>query len=38
MEINGEVLPVLAEDASYKLWELANVSFLIWFCALCDFE
>lgn len=23
-EVNQEVLPILAEDASYKLWELAN--------------
>lgn len=38
MEINGEILPVLAEDASYKLWELANVSLLIESCVFCDFE
>lgn len=25
-DISADVLPVLAEDASYKLWELANVS------------
>lgn len=24
--VSAEVLPILAEDASYKLWELANVS------------
>lgn len=24
-DVSADVLPILAEDASYKLWELANV-------------
>lgn len=27
-DINVDILPVLAEDASYRLWELGNVSLM----------